>query len=540
MPIRRRRWLISTAIIVTLLAAVGIGIAVRLPLSSDALRSRVVSTLADRLDAEVELGALNLRLYPRLRASGDGLTIRFQRRRNVPPLIAIEHFTIDADLVGLWRRRVARVALTGLAINIPPDSDEAAPTGTAPPAASTWLTPSASTAPDRAVRTESWSADAGYGRDVIIERLDAPDATLTILRADPNKAARVWYLHRLTLRTVGLATTMPFETMLTNAVPPGQIAASGTFGPWSRLDPGATPIAGRFTYDNADLSVFKGISGVLAAKGGFAGTLDRIAVDGQTEMTDFMVNLSGHQVPLRTTYHAVVDATNGNTTLDPVLATVLDTRIQATGGVYDVDGIKGRVVKLAVTIEDGRLEDVMRLAVNTPRAPMLGGLQLTTTLVIPPGPQDIVDKLQLDGRFAIERGRFADPGVQEKVNTLSRRASGKPDVPAATPARVASHFAGRFTLNSGRLTLPTVTFDVPGAVVSLAGSYALERQTLAFAGDLYMDAKISQTTSGFKSLLLKLADPLFRRNGKTVVPLRIHGTRNDPQFGLDVRRVFRR
>ena len=81
---------------------------------------------------------------------------------------------------------------------------------------------------------------------------------------------------------------------------------------------------------------------------------------------------------------------------------------------------------------------------------------------------------------------------------------------------------------------------MPGAVVSLNGAYSLRRETLAFTGDLFMDAKISQTVTGFKSLLLKVADPLFRRNGKTRIPLKISGTRDDPQFGLDAKRVFRR
>ena len=87
--------------------------------------------------------------------------------------------------------------------------------------------------------------------------------------------------------------------------------------------------------------------------------------------------------------------------------------------------------------------------------------------------------------------------------------------------------------------MSSLTFDVPGAVVSLNGNYALRQETLAFAGELYMDAKISQTVTGFKSLLLKMADPLFRKNGKTVVPLKISGTRNDPQFGLDMQRVLK-
>jgi hypothetical protein len=252
-----------------------------------------------------------------------------------------------------------------------------------------------------------------------------------------------------------------------------------------------------------------------------------------------MVNLSGHQVPLHTTYRAVVDATNGNTTLEPVNATVLSTDITAKGGVYEVEGEHGRVVKLDVTIEDGRLQDVMRMAVNTPQPPMTGTLQLATSLLIPPGDQDVVEKLGLDGRFAIEDGRFTDRGVQTKIAQLSQRARGRTADTAAEPAPVDSDFTGAFKLADGRLTMSQLTFDVPGAVVSLNGAYGLRRGTLAFKGDLIMDAKLSQTTTGFKSLLLKVADPLFRRDGKTRVPLKIGGTRNDPAFGLDMKRLFR-
>jgi hypothetical protein len=68
----------------------------------------------------------------------------------------------------------------------------------------------------------------------------------------------------------------------------------------------------------------------------------------------------------------------------------------------------------------------------------------------------------------------------------------------------------------------------------------MRRETIEFDGNLFMDAKISETMTGFKSLMLKLADPFFRRDGRTVVPLKVNGTRSDPHFGLDMRRVFRR
>jgi hypothetical protein len=48
-------------------------------------------------------------------------------------------------------------------------------------------------------------------------------------------------------------------------------------------------------------------------------------------------------------------------------------------------------------------------------------------------------------------------------------------------------------------------------------------------------------TSGFKSLLARLAQPFFRGpNGGTRLPIVISGTRARPSFRLDVRRVFRR
>jgi hypothetical protein len=332
---------------------------------------------------------------------------------------------------------------------------------------------------------------------------------------------------------------MQFETTLTNALPPGEIKAAGTFGPWQNEDPGRTALEGQFTFDRADLSVFNGIKGTLSAAGTFTGAIDRIDITGHTETPDFVVNTGGHPVPLATSYHAIVDATNGNTTLDPVDAKFLDTSITARGGVYEQPKANGRVIRLNVSIDGGRLEDIMRLAVPASRAPMNGALRLNTTFMIPPGPRDIVDKLQLDGRFSIQRGKFSDADVQKKINELSRRARARMEEEPVAQA-VGSNFDGRFALGNGRLALPTVTFDVPGALVELHGQYGMKREDIAFDGNLYMDAKISQTVTGFKSFLLKAIDPWFRRNGKTVVPLRISGSRADPKFGVDVGRALRR
>jgi hypothetical protein len=52
---------------------------------------------------------------------------------------------------------------------------------------------------------------------------------------------------------------------------------------------------------------------------------------------------------------------------------------------------------------------------------------------------------------------------------------------------------------------------------------------------------VSDTTTGIKHVLLKLVDPLFKRDGGgSAIPIKITGTRNDPSFGLDKGRVFSR
>ena len=160
-------------------------------------------------------------------------------------------------------------------------------------------------------------------------------------------------------------------------------------------------------------------------------------------------------------------------------------------------------------------------------------------MALQPGDQDVVKKLRLDGQFSIVGTRFTNLDVQNKINELSRRSRGQ--AAKMQTQRVASHFHGAFTLGAGRLTIPEVTFDIPGAVVRLAGTYDLVPETLNFSGMLFMDAKISETTTGIKRLLLKIVDPIFRKDGGgSKIPIQISGKRSDPSFGLDKRRLFKR
>jgi len=76
--------------------------------------------------------------------------------------------------------------------------------------------------------------------------------------------------------------------------------------------------------------------------------------------------------------------------------------------------------------------------------------------------------------------------------------------------------------------------------VDLAGDYGLRSEQLNFAGTLSMQATISEAAGGgVKGVLLKAVDPLFKKPGHgAVVPIKIHGTRAKPEFGLDARRIW--
>jgi hypothetical protein len=100
---------------------------------------------------------------------------------------------------------------------------------------------------------------------------------------------------------------------------------------------------------------------------------------------------------------------------------------------------------------------------------------------------------------------------------------------------VLSDLKGQFTLKDGLVTFSRLTFGVPGALVSLAGTYNLRRELIDFEGTFQMEATISKAAGGgVKGMLLKPFDPLFRKKGAgAVIPIKVKGTRDKPEFGVD-------
>ncbi len=512
----RKRWLIAIGVVLVLLIA---GFWLASPALSRYVKSAVIRSLQQ--SGQVEIQQVQVAVFPSLTITIDGIQFHHDGRTDVPPLISIGRAALKTNWIALITKHVGEVRLTGLRIQVPPRHSGSG----------------------GGLSRPQQKKQSGF----VVDRMIADGAVLLILPKDPLRDPLEWDMRQLTLHHVGTDDPMRFETILENAKPPGEIHSTGNFGPWQFDDPAETPVSGDYTFRDADLSVFTGISGILSSDGKYAGVLDSINVDGTTDTPDFAVRVSGLPVHLKTQFHAVVDGSNGNTYLQPVLARFGRTSIDARGavegqpnvrgqsGLYTQSGPHGKTISLDVQVQNGRLEDLLRLAVKSDKPILTGGVNFRARMVIPAGDIDIARKLRLDGAFDIRQSEFSQLSVQEKVDELSHRASGDPKAPADD--RVASNFHGRFNMKSGDIRFPDLTFTVPGANIDLSGDYGIIDQHIDFHGTARMDAKVSQMTTGFKSFLLKAVDPFFqKKHAGAVLPIKIEGTRESPKFGLELRR----
>jgi len=343
---------------------------------------------------------------------------------------------------------------------------------------------------------------------------------------------------------------MHFVSDLTNPKPVGIIHSTGTIGPWNNSDPGESPIQGDYTFDHADLSSFKGIAGILSSTGKYQGTLRDLMVDGDTDTPDFRLTHFGNSMPLHTHFHAKVDATNGDTWLDPVDATLGRSHFTAQGQIVrvvapDADGqltSKGHDIALNINVDSARLEDFLQLASHSATPLLTGSLKMKAALHIPPGAAPVHQRLTINGTFNLDQAQFTNDKIQGRITQLSLRGQGRPDeVKAADPATTRSTMQGNFQMANGVITLPALAYTVPGADIQLKGTYGVDGGALNFIGTAKLDATVSEMVGGIAGLLLKPADRFFKKDGVgTEIPIHIAGTRESPEFGVDFDRMKRK
>ncbi|WP_157477664.1 AsmA family protein [Granulicella tundricola] len=478
------------------------------------LKGRVVETLKTRFDSKVELDRLQVSILQGLNVTGGGLRIYppddVMAAGAKAPLISVDAFEFHAGLLGLVFKpmHVGAVHVRGLAIHIPP----------------------------RKMRQQGAAKPRHLGKVKIeVDEIVCDDSQLVIGTDKPDKDPKLFELKHIVLRDVGPNAPWPYDAVLTNAVPKGDIHAAGSFGPWNTESPGDSSVMGDYRFDHADLNTIKGIGGILHSTGHFEGQLDRIAVQGTADVPDFSLDTANHPMYLKTEFSAVVDGTSGDTYLQPVQARLGESDFTCSGAVVNVKG-KGHIIDLDVDVPAARIQDFLQLSVKTEPAVMSGVITTKTKLHIRPGPESVTQKLSLKGGFVLKRIHFTNPEVEDKVDMLSLRAEGNPKDAKPGAPDVHSLMTGQFEMSGGKLNFSNLNYTLPGASVALAGVYSLDGQQFEFTGKVRTQAKLSQmVASKWKSLLLKPVDPFFHKDGAgAVIPVKISGTKSAPKFGLNL------
>jgi hypothetical protein len=495
---RRFRKIVILIVIVAgaALCAVALGLSRKWPFA----QAQVLQDLREAGDSQVQVRSFRQTYFPSPGCILEGVIFHHQPGE-AKPLITIEKLTIQGSYLGLLSQKVSRLTAEGMLISIPPFDTH-----------STFHT------------TQS---------KITIAEIVANGSAVEFASSEPGEKPLRFDIHEALLRDVGWKGPLTYHVMVHNPKPPGEVTADGKFGVWNTTDAGETPISGGYKFEQADLSVYRGISGMLSSTGKFEGKLAHIDISGATDTPDFEVKLGRHPVRLTTEFSAYVDATHGDTFLKRVSANFWKTHIEASGSIAKSPGGKGKTALIDLRSSSARIEDLLLLFVKADRAPMSGSVALQARVEIPPGKEEFLKRVKLRGSFGIGSGTFSKPSTQEGVNKLSAGALGEKD--PADPETVLTDLTGQVNLLDGTSTFSDLSFSVPGAAARMHGTYNLLDHKIDLRGQMQVDSKISNTESGAKAFLMKMMEPFFKKRKKgEIVPIRISGAYEHPTFGLDL------
>lgn len=569
---RRNRWLLWLAgIVVVVFVTIGILLGVAARRFEPWLHARIVQGMEDRFHAHVELDEFHVQvknLVQGLRtgewgiwAAGKGLRIwpptpvngeQYLESTSSAPLISLGSFSfhVPLRLEKVREIKIGQVQLDGLQVRVPPRSQR--------PKLNIASNPT----------DASTSASNSSIPTVLIQRVVCTNASLTLETDKPGKLPMEFAIPHLMLSNVTPGGPMNYIADVVNPKPRGMIHAEGSFGPWLTIDPGMSPISGKYHMDKADMSVFRDIAGIITSDGTYKGALRYISVVGTASVPDFRLTKFNNPVPLTTGFSARVDGTDGDTILDQVNASLGHSQFTTSGQIVRVrldektghavptsplakeampqpfssaqagPGSGGHNIDLNLNIAHGQIDDFLKLASKSTTPLLTGTVAVKAHLIVPPAPIPVDQRIKLDGTFQLSGTRFTSDKIQGRIQQLSLRGQGRPeDIKTEDPTLVRSEMHGSFHMANAIIALPDLDYGVPGADIQLKGTYALDG-ALSFSGTARLQATVSHMVTGWKSMLLKPVDKFFEKDGAgTLVPITIQGTREAPKFNVDFSRM---
>lgn len=342
---------------------------------------------------------------------------------------------------------------------------------------------------------------------------------------------------RLTLSNVEKSKSIDIQLFSKLPVPRGELAIRGRFGPIQGKNGKDTPLSGSFRLTRADLSTFHSIGGTLSSGGIFRGTLTHCDMRGSAWIPNFELASTGHPAGLRVRFHALVNGRKGDVSLQSAEVHAMHTSLAVQGAIAGSPGRQAKTVTLGFTANRARVEDLLWIFASAKRPALEGPITFQGEAVLPPGNEDFLRKVRLDGDFAIRDAEFEHGDTQGKVDELSKRARKKKNDPKGPDAPVVlSDLTGRVDLRNGTATLSDMIFTTPGATARGEGTYNLLTKWVDLHGQVAMQASLSKAAGGgLKSILLIPLDPFYKKkHAGAVLPVQIKGKFPRPAFKVSL------
>jgi hypothetical protein len=429
--------------------------------------------------------------------------VQLSARRTRTPILTVQQFRVRASYSGLIHKQLNEIDVRGFHVIVGP--------------ANSFLPGSAS--------------EGSFG----LSKLVAENGSIEIGSSQSGHQPFRIDIHQVVLTGLG-GSHAKFQIAASDMRPPGEFRAEGEIDgmPWKTL--GMAGISGRFHFNHADLGVFGGISGRLDASGRISGSIGKLQWDGTAIIPDFHVSGSAHRVRLESAYTVSIDTSDAAADLRQIRVSFNRTTALAQGRVARDHGDGAKTLQLAVRVDQGRLDDLLLLFSGEPRPRMTGSVRLNANVALPSGPPEFLRRLRLDGNFEIGDALFTNPLTQSSLNHLSESADGEEKPKEHDDGRqIPGLVRGAVKDSDGVARLSDIRYSSPGVNATLGGTFNMIDKDVRLQGVLATAGKLSDGTTGFKSVALRVARPFLpiRRHGKiTTVPFTIRGSSSHPVLSL--------
>jgi hypothetical protein len=512
---RRRLFAIIAIVLLACLVMAGVVASRQWPFSHDA----VIQELQLQTGGQVKIGSFHQMYLPKPGCVAENVTFRHSGDKTGQPFLTIPSLKILGTYHGLLTNHISVIKADGLHVTIAPVESSA---GGIP-------------GPFNVGRLLS---------GLTIGKIIADGATIELAPTAERKQALIFRIPKLVVHDLEDGKPLQFQASVQVPEPPMDLDAEGEFGPWNAGHGGESKASGAYTLKSLDLGTFQDIGGIVTSTGNFDGTLQHITVHGTADTPNFTVSTSGHKIHIAGEFNATVNGLNGDTNVDALRVHYGQTTIVGAGSVVGRDSEDGKTATFELSSNQARVQDLLWMFISENKPPMTGPITFRSTSTLPPGKASFLSRVKLVGDFGISNGQYPDPGTQKNIDVLSARARGQADKvedandklggDSYDPGQVLSNVRGHVVLSNTVAHLSDVSFEVPGALAKLNGTYKLTTEQVDLRGYVRLDSELSKTTTGVKSVLLKVAEP-FMKKGKhkaSVVAIQIGGTYHNPTYAV--------